>query len=105
MPAIPQSWLSSPLIFPMGVRKTANLERAQAHGEPLADTCPVHAYPVPEAATWELDEVRDAWVVTFHPCGHQGYPQWPTRSRFLPSPIAQQPRPRRRFRLPARPAR
>src|SRR5690242_6541860 len=85
-------WHDYPLIFPMGLRKTRNLELAQARGEPLADTCPVHAWPVPEAAIWELDEIGGVWTVTFYPCEHRGYPQRPAMSRFLYDPIAQPPR-------------
>jgi hypothetical protein len=82
-----------PPTYPMGLRKTRNLEVAQARGEALVDTCPVHAYPVPEAAEWEHDEVRNEWVVTFYPCEHRGYPQWPTASRFLSAAFGQPPRP------------
>lgn len=91
----PRHRFGDPPTYPMGLRKTRNLELAQARGEPLEDTCPVHAYLVPEAAIWQLDETLGAWVVTFYPCEHRGYPQWPTTSRFLHEPIAQEPRPSR----------
>lgn len=85
-------WSERDLTFPMGLRKTRNLELAQARGEPLKDTCPVHAWPVPKEAVWELDEVGGVCTVAFYPCGHRGYPQWPTVSRFLHEPIARPPR-------------
>ncbi|MFI6491251.1 hypothetical protein [Streptomyces sp. NPDC050564] len=93
-------WHDHELIFPMGIRKTRNLEQALATGQPLDDCCPVHDWPAPKAATeeWRSDGVL---VVTFHPCGHRAYPQWdpgPRPSRYLNSPIAREPRRRRRRR-------
>lgn len=91
----PRRPFGDPPTYPMGIRKTRNLELAQARGEPLADTCPVHAWPVPKEAIWDLDEIGGVWTVTFYPCEHRGYPQWPTESRFLCSAIAQEPQPPR----------
>jgi hypothetical protein len=90
-------WHDRELIFPMGLRKTANWERAIATGGPLEDTCPVHAWPVPQDFS---EEWRDGvLILTFHPCGHRGYPQWSVGpSRWLDSPIAQQSQRRRRWR-------
>lgn len=75
---------------PMTLEKSANLERALAAGEPLEDTCPVHFYPTPQGVTWEMDDVSGVVTVTFHPCGHQGYPQLAALgpSRYLNSPIS-----------------
>lgn len=84
------SWHDRELIFPMGLRKTANWERAAATGGKLDSTCPVHDWPAPQGFT---EEWRDGvLILTFHPCGHRGYPQWPTVSRFLREPIARPPR-------------
>jgi hypothetical protein len=82
-----------PPTYPMGLRKTRNLELAQARGEELRDTCPLHSYPIPEEAVWEYSHTRNEWTVTFYPCEHRGYPEWPTTSRFLHDAIARTPRP------------
>lgn len=83
-------WHNHELIFPMGLRKTANWERAVATGSPLADTCPVHDWPVPDDFSEEWRD--DVLILTFHPCEHRGYPQGPTTSRFLDEPVARLPR-------------
>jgi hypothetical protein len=83
----------------MGLRKTANWERAVATGGALDDTCPIHAWPVPLDFS---EEWRDGvLVLTFHPCEHRGFPQWDgrqrTASRWLDNPIARPPRRRRGY--------
>ena len=86
------------LIFPMGKHKTRNLLYALATGSPLSidqDACPVHAWPVPRHVTPEWHD--NVLVVTFHPCGHRGYPDLtvPGPTRLLASPIARPPKPPR----------